>query len=203
MKKVISVFLALSLMMSILVIPTSASNSVSALSLDFCGQRETVTIAGIKSEFYSYTSDNGQRIVEVTENGVTDILAFDDVTGHVYVNGRRITNTIPASMPALVAADNWGPERVETRQLNVEGLAVSVVAAIIVGCFTSWNGDAMQLAQTVVEAGISWLYYLSITQFNYEDYFPKVGYRLTEELHSGPECDKTTLLCRRTMTGSR
>lgn len=204
MKKVISSFLVLSMLMSVLVIPTSAINRKEKLSLDFNDRRETVTIAGANIEFYSYVSESGQRIVEVSENGRTDIIEFDDVTGHVYVNGHRITETIDVSLHSMTAtADNWGPERSEVRKMDIEGLAISLVAAVIVGYFSGWNGYAMDLAQTIVEAGISMLYFKTITQFNYVDYSPKVGYRLTEELHSGVACDETTLLFRRTTTGSQ
>lgn len=140
------------------------------------------------------------------ENGDLSIVEFDDATGYVYVNGRNIVtvDSMTARQINLLATnDNWGEETVTTGSMDIAGLSVSLVAAVIVGYFTLWNGYAMEVAQTIVELGISWLYFKKITQFNYEDYFPKVGYRLTEELHSGEACNSSTYIIGRTMTGKR
>lgn len=205
-KRIMSTVLAFSLLLITCVIPTSATSTQNqALDLSFEGETEYLTIDGQSVSFFSYTQGS-DRFILVTELDQTTLIMFDAESGNIYVNGRNIVSRcIETDIPLAVAStqDNWGPEHIETFESDIVGLSVSVVAAIIVGYYSGWNGIAMDVAQTFVSHQIPTMYFRTITQYNYVDYAPKVGYRITEEIHSGPAYDDTTLVADRTTTGSR
>lgn len=205
-KRIMSTVLAFSLLLVACVIPTSATSTQNqTLDLSFDGTTEYLTLNGQSVSFFSYTQGS-DRFILVTEFEQTTLIMFDAESGNIYVNGRNIVSRcietdIPLAM--ISTQDNWGPARVETFESDIAGLSASVVAAIIVGYYSGWNGIAMDIAQTFVSHQIPTMYFRTISQYNYVDYYPKVGYRITEEIHSGPAYNSTTLIEDRTMTGSR
>lgn len=175
-----------------------------SLELSFNGDTEHLLVDGKEVSFYSY-EENLSRFILVQEESGSTLVEVDTSSGTIYVNGKAISSRISSANSAniLASEDNWGPEREEITETEIVGLSASVVAAIIIGYYSGWNGVAMDIAQTFVSNAIPIMYFKRITQFNYVDYFPKVGYRLTEELHNGPACDESTYVIGRTMTGSR
>lgn len=205
-KRIMSTVLAFSLLLVACVLPASATSTQNqTLDLSFDGTTDYLTLDGQSVSFFSYTHGSN-RFILVTELEQTTLIMFDAESGNIYVNGRNIVSRcIETDIPLAMAStqDNWGPERVETFESDIVGLSASVVAAIIVGYYSGWNGIAMDVAQTFVSHQIPTMYFRTISQYNYVDYYPKVGYRITEEIHSGPAYNSTTLIADRTMTGSR
>lgn len=202
MKRIISTVLVLSMLLVSSVVSAGAvSAQTSDPELRFDGHTEYVVVDD-KSVSYNSYAVGTSRFVLVTEDGLSTLIEFDDTSGAIYVDGRNIVSHMD-TVNGIALQDNWGPERSEVTKTDIVGLSVSVVAALIVGYYSGWNGAAMDIAQIVVSEGIPALYFKTITQYNYVDYSPKVGYRLTEELHKGPACNSSTLLLRRTMNGSR
>lgn len=124
----------------------------------------------------------------------------------IYVNGRNIVNVISEQKNEInfKADNNWGPEDEYTTGLDVAGLSVSVMTVLLVGRLP--YASAKEIASVVgliISWGLDRIYYRGVTQFNYVDYAPKVGYKLTEEIHKNENYDASSLMLRTSMTGSR
>lgn len=210
MKRLTSIILAVALTLTLSATPVFAAPQANTFSLDFVGQTEELLLPdGSQSKVFSYQRGD-LRVAQVTEdNGQVTIIEFDD-DGNVFVNGNNIVTTLSDSdtvdnsnsILQPFAASNWTSPSVTKRTAWVEGLTVSAIAIIIAGlCPSAAGAVAIRLAGTVAGTGVKALYYKGTTSYNYVDYAPKVGYRLTEELYT--DSAYRNRIYTRSMSGSR
>lgn len=200
-KKLISLALALVMCLSLSFPVFAAGDLGSNANIE-----KTATAVESLLEEVVWVSNGHTRTATVEESGHTITVVFDDNTGFIYVNGVNIVCDATKQSIQTRSANNWGPVNVYTRSLKVDGLAVGAIGIIITGAMTGAHPTAItvaSLAAYVVSNGLQYLYYRSLTQYNYVDFSPKVGYKLTEQIHTSTRYDNTSLWIETKMEGSR
>lgn len=156
----------------------------------------------------SYSQDGNIRTATIYEgDGTVNILQIDDITGKMTYNGESIHDEIiyseePNENNSLITTrSNWGSPSTDVVSLGVAAFGTTALIGYLNLKFGIPTDEAAYIASLVIGAG-GFLYLKSVTQLNYVDYAPKVGYRLTESLHLTREANDSSLFTR-TMTGSR
>lgn len=156
----------------------------------------------------SYSKDGNIRTATIYEDdGTVNILQIDDTNGKMTYNGELIHEEIiygdePNENNLLITTrSNWGSPSTNVVSHGIAALGTTALIGYLNLKFGIPSAEATYIAGLVIGAG-GLLYLKSVTQLNYVDYAPKVGYRLTESLHLTRDADGSSLFTR-TMTGSR
>ncbi len=198
MKKITSLVLVFSMVLTVFIVPSVAYNE------------QTEVVVNVANNFDIAIEKKGNtRTAVVTDlnKGTVDVVSINDETGVTTINGEvfsPIVNTTYIYSPAVHSVsseDNW-----TTPQTNIISLSLGAFAATaIIGYLNLKYGipsDKATYIAGLVIGGSGFLYVKSVTQFNYVDYGTKVGYRLTESFHLKADASDAPLYTR-TMTGSR
>lgn len=198
MKKFISLFLTFAILLPVLIVPGAAYNESAKGYDDAIGNFDVVL------------GRNGNiRTATITDltNKTVDIMSIDDNTGIVTFNGEFLLQIVNLNHPysvgtlSVFSEDNWSDPQTTVRSLAWVGYTATAIIGLLSLTYGVPPATAAYIAGLVIGAG-GFLYVKAVTQLNYVDYSPKVGYRLTESLHLSPEADDEPLFTR-TMTGSR
>ncbi len=155
----------------------------------------------------SFSQDGSIRTAVVYENDgkTVTILQIDEETGIMTYNGVSIHeevvhNKVLSESNSLLLS-NWTEPQESIISLALGAYTIGALVGYLQLKFGMMSDEASYIAGLII-GDSGFLYVKSITQYNYVDYAPKVGYRLTESLHLKSDASDRSLYTR-TMTGSR
>ena len=119
------------------------------------------------------------------------------------MNGQSVKyNVLSIKEPNISTYSNWGSPSTTITSLSYVSWGVGAIAGALMLKYPQMlSSKAQYIAGLVVSTG-GLLYVKAVSRYNYVDYAPKVGYRLTESLHTDSKC-QTAALYSQTMSGSR
>lgn len=158
----------------------------------------------------SYRQDGNIRTATIYESsGLVFVLTINDNTGVVTYNGDILREEVIRSdayltnslLFSLDSEDNWTDPVTEVVSLSFTSYTLAGIVGYLQLKYSIMPDKAAYIAGLIIGAG-GFLYVKSTRQYNYIDFSPKVGYRITESLHLTEEAEGESLF-ERTMTGSR
>ena len=200
MKKIVSILLVVSMMISMSTTAFAAAReSFLEKSLD------TYQIQSVSNYEIGLQTNGAIRSMVVFDRnlGTVDVVSIDDETGIITINDDTLipVEIWPQAGISSYAEDNWTDPQTTVTSLALGAYTAGAIVGFLSLKYGVPSDTAAYIAGLVLGAG-GFLYVKSVTQFNYVDYSPKVGYRLTESLHLTDEADGKSLFVR-TMTGTR
>lgn len=152
-----------------------------------------------------YSSNNNIRTATIYESdGNVNILQINDITGEVTYNGKPFEEHIiyeNKNISLMSNGNNWTNPTTSIFSLSFVGFSIATIIGYLNLKYGIPNANAAYIASVVSGAG-GFLYVKSVVQFNYVDYSPKVGYRLTETFHIRSDASDGPLYTRR-VSGAR
>lgn len=199
MKKIMSFMLAMVLILSTAVVSSTAYMDQSQ-EVSFNQSEFSIDIRQVGNTRIATVKD------EKTEN--VDVVSINDATGEVVINGHLFTifDSVATEQIELFGKSaanekNWSKPTTSIQSLSFASYTAGAIVGFLSLTYGVPGDTAAYIAGLVIGAG-GFLYVKSVSQLNYVDYSPKVGYRLTETLHLDSQA-KDAPLYSRTMTGSR
>ena len=155
----------------------------------------------------SFSQDGSIRTAVINEGEKITILQIDEETDIMTYNGVPVreevirTKVMRERNSILSAKSNWTEPTESVTSLSFVSYSVAAIVGYLQLKYSIMPEKASYIAGLIIGAG-GFLYVKSVSQYNYVDYAPKVGYKLTESLHLTEEADDKSLF-KRTMTGRR
>jgi hypothetical protein len=164
--------------------------------------KEHYDVGDIKFDV-EYTQDGENHKATIYKNGgkTIDTVCWNDKTNTLTYNGKPIVcetiflETLPSTR------SNWGSPTTEVTSLSLASYGIEAAIVFLHLKFGVPSDKATTIA-TLILNGTGMLYVKTVTRYNYVDYAPKVGFKITESLHTTPSASDTSLFTR-SWSGSR
>ena len=196
-KRLITIIIVLSIILSTTV-QVKASTA-----FDYDKSYETYNINGQNFEiiFNGYGNIRTATILENNGQNIT-LLEINDVTGVVTCNGRQIrTDVISTTSLGTFRTSNWSSPTTSIVSLSFAGYTIGALVGYLQLKYNIMPEKAAYIAGLIIGAG-GFLYIKGTSQYNYVDFAPKIGYRLTESFHLRSDASDPALHTR-TLSGVR
>lgn len=195
----VSAFLVISLL---LVYPADVfaaeSNNVTVGDID----KEHYDIENIKFDVeYTQEGQNHKATIYKNDGKNVDIICWNEVTDVMTYNGKEIASETIFLETLPSTRSNWGSPSTEITSLGLASYGLEVAIVLLRLKFGVPSEKAVTIA-TLILQGTGMLYIKTVTRLNYVDYAPKVGFKITESLHTTPDASDTSLFSR-SWSGSR